>query len=1231
MEKSLLYNLFNKYIGLNGINVITLPTGSGKTFTVSEILNDKVMDNLVYKGFGSNKNCVKICIVSSSKDNLNDYESYIKGYCKIKDWSSEYYRAKSQSDTAADFFKSIRGLYNKKTGWVDYDRFRSIAGEGHSVIPNDILSEDIMRKFYMAVKSGDDSIITERYRDLRSYFRAKYVHARGNDRKNKSTKETDKFEAAYGKFLNEMFPDRLRDQKSVFLMTDKKFCANICDPTNDPETWTGYLSSQKRMIFIIDESDTDKTDMRDFFIEESAKTSVDTFSYIAEICRIILDLRGSDGRTYILNDCSEDHKSELLSVFNNVCNKASEILSTYHIGTNVRIDLGGDAQHGPVFYREGEKARSTSDNLIMHYKEDDHSVFVCSKKDPKVKKDDPNLYQFVNDAYSLTKMFNFFIDKVASYRKDIDEFAYTDRNVAIKSELEYRKDVMKDFGISKESSGFLDSCDMSKISMIKQTGSSLYDTGLMMSVLFAGSGRRRAELKTFTVSRVPEQLIAECAAADPKKNKEGHPVLLVSATADSDSIQNFNLDYLKNYKGVEYREITDSEINEIMKYLKMQELKENVKYKTSVYSVEGGKGNEDENHLHKYISSIFEKYPRTNSNGSLQGFSSLIDLALANVPEDSDMYRAYRAFDILNFYVDARHNNNNAMLIFRQNILSDDEKKFFEHIMKCVDTYYYGENVIRPEIFSVSAATVRTAGQEYEGDSTNFNKKMKEISDCYTGKKDGICHPVVVFTTYKSSMTGVNYRIDPTDNEKDELYHYNPFGRKDALKDFDAIMFSRPTYVQVTRSEKTPYETKWTEDTLRRIYEVKELREHGSINEDTEHGYIMASFSGYEETYGLAYRTDNKSFCYKLEVKRRVIQAAGRIMRNVLKSKVVTIGISGTDFAEVLSDAGMNDRCNTPVIDSISEAVTGFSRMDFSDQINEIFCNQVSKMSGRNNDLLKRLILWGRDKKLRHQDLYDLFRFSILKYGLFISEEQFNGLPKIEGNGEHLDLKNFYIKIPEDTEDAIWYKTRNDDWYSIDVSTVKRPGYVEESDKKSLITYYMKIPFIREYFEKDGFYTGRKEDAEYILSPVVYNNFYKAALSEKGWELIAGKLCIELGKLPHDDPDSKEGKYELTDFISGNASIDIKSYSLYYALGLNEDEFFNGIAEKTKKLALKKSLLILPVQDTIKDFSPERQRIIDGVTIWTVPGIYYVGKDDNVIKSKNAIDFIRSALEDGNG
>lgn len=1259
--KSPVQDMFEKYISRNGITAIALPTGSGKSYTISVVVNDiaKSIADMINGRNTLASPVTGVCIISSLLNNIDDFEN---------DLSDKYncpgvYRVKAVHETAINFFKDT-GAYDGNQ-WASFKN-TYVNLHSASFIPEAIRTSDELRKLYAAVQvSSETDLIASRYADLRKkiYLIAQEAKSKDEAESKAKKKETHdnyiSFLSEYRDFISMMFPDFNRDYKFVFMMTAQKFCAPVSDPISARMMWYEYLRNRSGMALIVDESDADKTAIRNQLISNAARDPIDMFSFANTICEILRTVSGGEDGTYILNDCCKEDTEELSRIFSLVCKKAFSIRDEYHISSNTRVDVSDDIlESRPIFYRDGLRTKSISNGTIrMQYIRNKNTLkLFIPKKDDK-KDEYPPLYSFVNDVFGLTRMLNYLLDHVASSRKkkDLSEpKPYKRRHDTDdapecfdKSIDEYRRGVMDDFCIPDDARNYLDSCNSGYFNAIHSSGTSFYDTGLMVSMLSKTQEKRRATLRTFAVSLTPEKIIADFARekVDLKGNiiSPGHPVLLVSATSLSGSIKNFDLDYFMADESVHYQTAENDEIKAVMQYLKMEELSSNVNYVSNIYGqafslCSGADKYEcyknEKACLSAMCTSLFIKR-NSETEEKAEAFGQKVFDTLISFNDDLSLHYQKIFISILHWYVDSRLNGNEACLVFRTKLLSKEENSVFSKCLKYIDHFYWPSSP-DARILSLSAGDVREIGKQTEITKDNikaFDRTMQKISCVYSGLVpdevpdksstssffyyDGQPHPVIIFTAYQTSMTGVNFKLLPRmDNA---YYHYDPFGRESSpsrlMMDFDAIYLDKPTNVQITNADLSDYG-----QLLTRVYETVELGERGSISSSQENGYITEPF-----VRSKMFVTDRSSFCYYQEVKRQAVQASGRLMRNVLKSKSVTIGIS-FDMSQCLYASGADSNLNTPVMESISNTVSNvFSSASSIPSEYTICGNLLSRWTGNIYSFLKRNILW-RNGMLPNQDFYDDFGAASL-FGIFINKEQYDSLPVLSYNeNAKFNMNLCYLKLPSSYEDRrIFYHVSNDNWYDTDISFFDNHGYAEESDEASLLPLYMKIPEIRKYFEEHYLYTKAPDDAEYVLLPVVFNNFYKGRLSEKATEIIASELGKKLDRLPHGP------LYEFTDFTSGTISVDTKQYSYWYASNFPEDEFLRKTADKTEALGLSTSVLFMPVNSR-GQFPPERRIVSSSackkITIWMIPGVYYADNDGNIHKNEQCINRLMKLLED---
>lgn len=343
----------------------------------------------------------------------------------------------------------------------------------------------------------------------------------------------------------------------------------------------------------------------------------------------------------------------------------------------------------------------------------------------------------------------------------------------------------------------------------------------------------------------------------------------------------------------------------------------------------------------------------------------------------------------------------------------------------------------------------------------------------YDSKKDDIINrlgkgeKLFVISVYQTIGAGQNLQYPiPAKMEKDLVkINERPIS---GHKDFDAIYLEKPTNL-ITVLENNISE----EDFIKYIFYVEMLQEKPEISVRDASAHIKKAF----KTFSTSRRNDTivskindcKSVIYLST--RIIIQAIGRICRTNMKSKNIYIyadsRIANRIDLEVCKGREFN-REFVALMDTIKETVS-----QPVDNRTEELKNKGQLQSIRANKYINSMILekWTENRISCWKDLRDM----VLKHPTLTREE-------FDNKGI---AYNFYVEMPA-TNNRIFYK-EEEDFNNVQVFFQKEDGVKEVSEVASKLDALMKIDFLRKHFENHNWATYFHENSYVMCPPLFNN------------------------------------------------------------------------------------------------------------------------------------------------
>lgn len=356
-------------------------------------------------------------------------------------------------------------------------------------------------------------------------------------------------------------------------------------------------------------------------------------------------------------------------------------------------------------------------------------------------------------------------------------------------------------------------------------------------------------------------------------------------------------------------------------------------------------------------------------------------------------------------------------------------------------------------------------GDEYESKKNDATERLER------GEK------LFVISVYQTIGTGQNLQYKAPDTVKNSLIKVNDRSNNDE-KDYDAIYLDKPTYLLVPFWEGQIVED---DDFVKALFQYEFLQEWAELSQEETKKLIKKAFRHYMsnggawQPYNGTKPHDTKSVYMLLT--RCVIQAIGRICRTSLKNKNIYI----------FADRGIADSLDLSVADKRMlnkevEALLDCVRRSKGNKSPEMRSpeNEAALISSRvNKDIRNMLEEEWDDKRI---EKWRTLRELSLKS------------PTISKEDVGFIESNYYIQLP--SPDNKYYYCQEGDFNNITVSfTADSQHRSVVSANGTRLPELMQFPEIKAFFEEQG-YATTFEPGKYIMSPPMWNNIYKGAIGE---------------------------------------------------------------------------------------------------------------------------------------
>jgi hypothetical protein len=1034
-----MYNVIKNYEGnenSNGLMLVDMPTGSGKTYSAIEYIFDA-------------------CFKEENKDRKYIFVTTLKKNLPVEDIKQRFEIAVHKE------------LFQEKVLLIDSNMdsvINSWTPEVERAIPVEIKKRDEYKSF------SRDLGFVKKQRERKSADMKEFVASIEANLREKSEPAFRRVVSEYlGKekttveqrllaikteqkwqWLGKLYPAVFtRDRQVLFMSMDKFLSRNttIVEPS-----YMFYNSDViKNAVIFIDEFDATKDTILKKIIDNGLHDKV---NYIELFKDIYASLHTDDFPIVLITPSKErqngKYKTQALeSVISGIKEKADYIFETYslqfkHRTTGEIADLYQNYLFQDHQFHSILNANNSYITMVSDSKQKINSIGF-SKSKPELEKS--NIQVLLGQLRGFIKYFQGAVNILAinymqckiEHRKD-GEDTFTMES-AIRS-------VLALFRLSDDSIDYLTSQIMMSSHKIKgdiesaDFDLSFYENGFRYYAFENNTEHdMQSQIMMYSFQTTPEKILLRFC--------EKAKVIGISATATVPSvIGNYDIDYLKSKMQKVYMNVSDEDKQRLADdFNKSQSGYANVKINAELL---GEKGNYSESSWllvfqnKELAQKVYEEIQRLfgendDKNNFLKERYLRIALAFKQFVIHDDIYSL---LCVLNKHPRSGDNTLNRDTLF----------KMFKYIAK--------ENGW--EGFNEGKHVMMLDGAEYD------DKKNDLVGRLGAGEK------IFVISVYQTIGAGQNLQYPVPEMLKGSLIKVNDRQLREE-KDFDAIYLDKPTNLIVPLGNNLE-----EAEFVKYLFQMEFLQETAEISSSDAILNIKKAF----KTYMMS-NINNDSFAniyskpsVVLLSTRYIIQAIGRICRTNQKSKNIYV-YADDRIAENIDVSVAEGRIYNPefnaLLDRLRQAgVKNPEEASFEDEAS-LRSVRVNKEIGNmlSND-------WTEAKIERWQALRNL----VLTHPTASKEEA----------DSNFIIKNFYARMPEKAK--VLYFSQEEDYNNISVSfTSDRDHSKCVSAAGTKLFDMLRISGVRELFAKNGWATDF-EPNDYVMTPPLWNNIYKGALGE---------------------------------------------------------------------------------------------------------------------------------------
>ncbi len=994
----------------NGLFLMNMPTGFGKTYSVLKYIKDAVLSD--------EKSDRKFIFITTLKKNL----------------PFEELRASFKEAGKEDVFNEKAILLDSNAESVKNNFNERIEKN----IPDFIKKEEAYKSFCSALKFLKNAkkadfakAISETFSsklepDFRKMIALKLSKEYSNVQKKLEAIQTKK----EWQWLAELYPAVLTKRKRIIFMSVDKFLLPV--DTIVERSYVFYNGSHlKNCILFIDEIDATKDTMLKRIIEMGIS---DKINFIELFSMIHSSLSTHQIHTDLITPSKErqnsDYKNKSLqSIVDTLKKRAENVYEVYNIRYNHK-----------TYEQEDEKPR----NFLFN----DHQSHTILKNDMRYITIKTNHNQKENTIhFTKTKptdensKIQIMLGKIRGFISwfsisvSILAFNYQQlRNERLKEgEDEFTLEaaiytVLSEFGLKEGNrpyQEYIKNLTLSRFSSRnnKINGSeydlSFYENGMRY---YSFEDKREHDKESSIImaafQNTPEKLLIKMC--------EKAKVIGISATATIPSVVgNFDIDYLKGRMGDAFHVID----------------KQNLKRLRSEFD-EQQKGYERINIVSSVISSentSFEEWRNVIGNDDLtKHICDYLQQELPDSFENADFCRK-RYLRIAKAYKEFVTNTEIKSFLCIMNAYPKDNDRYFSkkvlfEIFRCVSMNYTGgfdENAIQ---------ILGGSGDEFD------NRKGNILNMLSSGAR------AFVISVYQSIGAGQNLQYRIPEHIKDRLVHTGTHREREE-KDFDAIYLDNPTNLLVNMARDELEEN----DFAKSVFQIEFLMQNAEISRNDALNSIRNAFKAY--ITGARQKTstgyDTKSIV--LFKTQKIIQCIGRICRTNMKNKNIYL-FADASIADSIDYSLYEDRIfNREYI----EFAKFLEQYKTKEPRGSDLVYAADLTSTKANKWIQKFVSDDWDDNTMKQ--WKKFREITIS----------NPTADDDTRNSEYAIRQFYIELPEEGNMLYYNQEEDFKKINISFDADKEMPYLE-SEVTCNLTRLMKYDRLREYFESKGYATSFK-------------------------------------------------------------------------------------------------------------------------------------------------------------
>lgn len=820
----------------NGLLLLDMPTGFGKTYSVIKYIADFIADE-------KNKD-KKIFFITTLKKNLpmDELKKQLDKMGLGHLFDERVLKLEPNSDTAvANYSRSMLDdipLEIRRS--EEFKHFRDDI---------DFLQNNAKSSFYESIK---DNFKTNNEYKFRMFLQ-KILSVNFPTLAEKLY--AIKTDSAW-QWVGKLYPSVFTRERQVIMMSMDKFICPHSSVVEKPYVFYNNSITNGALVFI-DEFDATKETVLKNIIENGLKEKIDYIELFNHIYAV-LQSKTFPERFFVPSEKRQNsvyRSQSLKGIMKKLKEMADDIFYSYSLQFNHKTENDGQSESNFLFHdHRFISVLNGKNRYISTYSDPKDSInriaFTTNKPESQnsIQNLLNNLRGFITWFQTTVFIYadNYYFSRKERMSDGEEEFTYES---AIHS-------VLTEFNLGSTYENYLFSqIMMMRIKNKNDIAGSEYDLSLYEKGFryysFENSPNHefKSVISMVSYSQTPERILVKMC----EKTK----VVGISATATLPSVLcNYDLQYLSLKMGNAYLQISQDDRERLKNaFAEAQKGYKDIEIKTELF--------DSANFSPALWNNIFDSQELANAAHSEVMYS------LSNNENKSDTtYQQERYYKIaLAFKRFMENKEIRSFLCLLNKMPKPNDRELDTNILYRLFSYIVGVdvNAIKNFVFLL--------------DGLNFDEKKNQlISRLSAGEK------LFVISAYQTIGAGQNIQYDIPAEIKDSLVKTNDWNAS-SQKDFDAIYLDSPTHLSVYLGENNIED----KDFVRFIFETEYLQENAEISEETARGKIKAAFErwrcvskkycgGYKETPSVMYYAT-----------KQIVQAIGRMCRTNMKQKQIYI------------------------------------------------------------------------------------------------------------------------------------------------------------------------------------------------------------------------------------------------------------------------------------------------------------------------------------------------------